>query len=426
MHITILTVGSRGDVQPYIAFGRGLKAAGHHVCLATEINYQDWVKSEGLDYAPLPGDTKARHAHADWLSFLEETRNRPILSIYRCNTQFVVPTLRKLLDAAWEACQGTEAIISMPSVFGGYHIAEKLGVPFYSVWTSAFTPTQEFPHSWLRQRHQRWLGGALNQFSYWVMGALYAVTLMNPINQWRKETLNLPALGENGQQMLPAPTLYVFSPAVVPKPTDWDETVHITGYWFLDDPEPFQPPVDLVDFIAAGDPPLYIGFGSIADRHPQKTIQVAIDAVVQSGQRAVLEAGWAEMGELQLPPQVFQIKGVVPHTWLFPQMAALIHHGGAGTTGQGLRYGKPTVIIYQKFIDFYFWGQRIAELGVGPDPICIEHLTIERLVKAIYTMTKDSEMKAHAAQLGQKIQAEDGVAKAVEVFQKHLYSYGKD
>jgi sterol 3beta-glucosyltransferase len=420
MHITIMTVGSRGDVQPYLALGLGLKAAGHQVCLATERIYQDWVKQEGLDYACLPGNSKVRDASEEWISFVEQTQGYPLRSMYRCNTQFVLPTLQSLLDTAWQVCQGTDAIISMPSVYAGYHIAEKLGVPFYSVWTCPITPTREFPHSWLQIRHQQWFGGALNDFSYWVMGALYAATIMEPINQWREETLNLPALGKNGVQMRPVPTLYGFSPSIVPVPADWDEQVHATGYWFLDRSDQFQPSTSLVDFIAAGSPPLYIGFGSIIGRNPTKTVQIAIDAVLQSGQRAVLETGWAELSAIDLPPQIFKLEEFVPHSWLFPRMAALIHHGGTGTIAQGLRCGKPMVSIYLKFIDFPFWVNRVAESGAGPTPINIKHLTVKRLVKAIQIMMTDSEMQARAAQIGKQIQSEDGVARAVEAFHQYL------
>jgi sterol 3beta-glucosyltransferase len=418
MHITILTVGSRGDIQPYLALGRGLEAAGHHIRFATEMNYQDWVQSEGFEFAPLPGNSKARHAQEDWLAFVYETRNRPIWSIYRCNRQFVTPVLRSLLDAAWKACQGTDVILSMPCVFGGSHIAEKLGIPCFSIWTCAFTPTAEFPHSWSRWQHQRWLGGAFNRLSYWIMGALYGLTLMPLINQWRNETLHLSP----SQNSRPIPTLYMFSPSVVPPPPDWEPHIHVPGYWFLDQTTPFQPPADLVNFIADGTPPLYIGFGSIADRHPQKTIQVAIDAVVESGQRAVLEPGWAPLGDLDLPPQIFRLEGTVPHTWLFPRMAALVHHGGAGTTAEGLRHGKPTVIIYQKFTDYYFWAQRVAELGVGPVPICLENLTVKCLANAIEIMMSDRQMQQRADQLGQTIRAEDGVARAIEIIHQHLNS----
>jgi sterol 3beta-glucosyltransferase len=416
MHITILTVGSRGDVQPYLALGRGLKAAGHRVRFATELIYQDWVQSEGLEYAPLPGDSKARHTQPDWLSFVYETRDRPIAAIYRCNREFVVPVLRSLLDAAWQACQGTDVILSMPSVFGGSHIAEKLGIPCFNIWTSAYAPTSAFPHSWLRWRHQRWLGGALNQFSYFIMAALYGLTIVPTLQRWRKETLHLPP-GENRSLI---PTLYMFSPSVVPPPADWHETIHVTGYWFLDETTPFLPPADLVNFIADGDPPLYLGFGSTADRQPEKTLKTAIDAVIQSGHRAILETGWAAIGDVDLPPQIFRLTGFVPHPWLFPQMAALVHHGGAGTIAQGLRHGKATAIFYQKFADYYFWAQRVMELGVGPAPICLEDLTVDRLANAIETVMSDRQMQERATQLGQKIRAEDGVARAIEIIHQHL------
>ncbi len=420
MRVVILTVGSRGDIQPCLALGLGLKAAGHQVCIATERIYQEWLTQEGLEYAYLPGDTKKRLADEPWFKLLEETRDRPILSAYRAYREFLLPTLRELLDAAWDACQGADAIIGLPTVYAGSHIAEKLGIPFFGTWTCPFTPTRYFPHSWSRLAQQQWLGGTLNRFTYWVPQFLDQKMLMGTINQWRKETLNLPKMGENGVNTSSFPTLYGFSPSVVSPPPDWDNNVHVTGYWLLNRISSVQPPEDLVNFIAAGSPPVYIGFGSIGDRHATHTIQTAIDAVIKSGQRAVLETGWAQLNQLNLPPQVFKLdSGRVPHAWLFPRMAALVHHGGAGTTGQGLRNGKPTVVIYQKFTDYCFWGQRIAALGVGPEPIYIGDVTVNSLAQAIETMVTDANMQKRAALLGGQIRDEDGVARAIELFHQH-------
>ena len=421
MRVVLLAIGSRGDIQPYLALGLGLKAEGHEVCLATERNYKNWIMQEGLEYAYLPGDSKARHAQEPWLKLLEETKNRPILSAYRGYSQFILPTLRELLDAAWEACQGADAIISTAITYGGHHIAEKLGIQYYSTWTCPSTPTREFPHSWSRQPNRPWLGGALNRFSYWVAETIESQVLLDTINLWRKETLGLPPSGMYGNLARSVPRLYNFSPLALERPADWPENVHCVGYWLLNRDQAVNPSDALLRFLADGDPPIYIGFGSIGDRQANKTLQTAIDAVVASGQRAIVEGGWAKSGKLNIPPQVFKLDaGAVPHAWLFPRMAALVHHGGAGTTGQGLRDGKPMVILYQKYTDYYFWGQRAAALGVGPAPIYIDDLTVEPLAQAIQTMVTDIEMQTRAAELGRKMQTEDGVARCIELIYQYL------
>jgi sterol 3beta-glucosyltransferase len=422
MHITILTVGSRGDVQPYLALGRGLKAAGHRVRFATELNYRDWIENEGFDYAPLYGDTKARITSEKWLHFWESNRHRPFIASYRCNKIFVLPTLNESLDSAWQACQGTDLIIGLPSVFGCSHIAEKLGIPFFQVWTSPFTSTREFAHSWSQLPKQRWLGGKINQLSYWILGAAFILPLGNAIDQWRQNSLGLASFRKKGAKSQPTPLiLYAFSPSIVPKPVDWDETIHITGYWFLNRSTSFQASADLDRFIKAGYPPIYIGFGSISDRNRINAVRLAIDAAVQNRQRVIVECDSATLGDTSLSSTVFRLDpGVVPHVWLFPKMSALIHHGGASTTGEGLRAGKPSMVIYQKFTDYYFWAQRVAELGVGPAPIGLENLTVKGLASAIETMMTDRQMQERAAQLGQEIRAEDGVAQAIAMIHQQL------
>ncbi len=416
MRITILTFGSRGDIQPYLALALGLKSVGHDVCIATEQIYEDWITQEGIEYAFLPGNSKERHANEAWFKLLEETHRRPIVSAYRAYREFLLPPLRKLLEAAWEACQGSDVILGLPTVYAGSHIAEKLGIPFFSVWTCPFTSTSHFPHAWSRLPSQRWAGGALNRFSYWVPQFLDQKVLLPTINQWRQETLALPPVKTHRHQLQTYSTLYNYSDAVLAKPTDWNDRIHLTGYWFLDRPEAFQPPEDLVQFLAAGPAPVYIGFGSIGDRHATRTLQTAVDAVVKSGQRAVLEGGWAAFSTIKLPPQILQLQSnAAPHAWLFPRMAALIHHGGAGTTAQGFRSGKPTVVVYQKFTDYHFWGDRVARLGVGPEPLHIRDLKVDDLTAAIHLMVSDRDMQARAAQLGRSLQQEDGIAQAIDV-----------
>jgi sterol 3beta-glucosyltransferase len=424
MRITILTFGSRGDVQPYLALGVGLQAAGHEVCLAAPAPFAEFVQGYGLQFMPIAGNPTAQHADPQWQTY--HTQKSILSYIYHGTVRFFLPLLPALFYDCWQACQGAEAIISTPSAgVAGFHIAEKLGVPFYQAWTNPGVKTHAFPHPYMAPR-MRWLqkiwGDRFNTFSYDLINFLFSKPLTKTIAQLRQDFLELPpmsaATGDRWQQV---PILYAYSPAVIPKPADWSDSVHVTGYWFLDRPSHWQPNPDLVRFIAEGDPPLYIGFGSIIEQNPIAITQLIIEAVLKSGQRAVLDAGWANLGDLQLPPQIHRIQSAdAPHEWLFPQMSAVIHHGGAGTTGAGLRAGKPTVVIYSLVTDYYFWGQCITTLKVGVPPIFRKHLSVTNLVQAIDTVLNDPEMQQRAAALGKKLRAEQGVKNAIAAFHRHL------
>jgi sterol 3beta-glucosyltransferase len=207
------------------------------------------------------------------------------------------------------------------------------------------------------------------------------------------------------------PTVYGLSPAIIPKPADWRNT-EIVGDWFLaaDD---WIPPVDLLGFLASGSPPVYIGFGSMGSRQPEETADLVLQAIDRTGQRAILQAGWGGLSKADVPANILMVNSV-PHTWLFPRMAAVVHHGGAGTTAAGLRAGIPSIVI-PFFGDQPFWGQRVADLGVGTAPIPRKQLTVERLAQAIHRAVTDPLMRQQAADLGATIQAEDGIDRVVEI-----------
>ena len=220
------------------------------------------------------------------------------------------------------------------------------------------------------------------------------------------------AKGETQLRGKPVPILYGYSEAVVPRPADWDETSIVTGYWFLDAPANWQPDPALVKFLQAGPPPVYIGFGSMFMNGGARKTDIVLKALKLAGQRGVLATGWGGLIADNAPEGIF-VLDAVPHDWLFPQMAAIVHHGGAGTTGASLRVGKPTVIC--PFVgDQPFWGRRVAALGVGPAPIPQSRLTAERLADAIKQAVTDTDMRRNAATLGEAIRAEDGIGRAVE------------
>jgi len=229
----------------------------------------------------------------------------------------------------------------------------------------------------------------------------------------RAEGLRAQRSGQFGD----CPILYGFSPAVVPTPTDWPAFVHPTGYWFLDAPRDWRPPVALSAFLAAGPPPVYVGFGSMRNRQPQVVTALVVEALERAGQRGVLHSGWDGLAELRLPETIFPVDSI-PHDWLFPRMAAIVHHGGAGTTAAALRAGRPAVVV-PFFADQPFWARRVYELGVGPYPLPRARLTAARLADAITAAVYDPTMLERAVALGERLRAEDGVSEAVRVLMRY-------
>jgi sterol 3beta-glucosyltransferase len=337
-------------------------------------------------------------------------------------TKQIGPAQRRMLDEELVAAHGVDAIIYHPKAMGGLHIAEKLGVPgLLAVVAPGLLPTGEFPQFMLPTLP---LGPAYNRLTYAVFDAMTAASL-GVVNRWRRDVLGLPP-GPRSPSALtradgrPMPALLGYSPLIVPRPADWPETIAVTGFWFLDQPAGWTPPVELAEFLAAGPPPVYIGFGSMAGRNPERLTRAALDAVAATGCRAVLATGWGglEAAGIQVPPSVHVLESA-PHDWLFPRMAALVHHGGAGTVAAGLRAGKPAVIV-PFFGDQPFWGRRLAQLGVGPAPIPQKQLTGPRLAEALRVVTGDGRVRQRAAALGEQIRAEDGVGRAVAFIEQQL------
>ncbi len=411
MKICILTIGTRGDVQPFVALGKGLQQAGHEVTLCTAQTFENFVTENGLRYGYMNDELIRLMDSSEGKGAMEGKRGSGFGLIKKAKL-----ILRKALDEAWEAAQGAEALVYHPKTLAGYHIAEKLNIPvFLSLPLPAYTPTREFVNPIFGTNIK--LGGVVNRWSYAVTrmaSAMYG----DVMNDWRVK-IGLPPCARFANEMIlpnrqAMPTLYPYSPNVIPTPADWPATTVATGYWFLDQQTEWQPPANLVDFLNAGEPPVYVGFGSIPTSDPQAKARVVLDAL--GSQRAILASGWGGLKADSLPNNAFMIEQA-PHDWLFQRVIAVVHHGGAGTTAAGLRAGKPTVIC-PFFGDQPFWGQRVYNLGVGVQPIPQKKLTAENLGAAIRTVVSDREMQRRAKALGEKIRAEDGVARAAEIIER--------
>ncbi len=408
MKALILTVGSRGDVQPYVALGAGLRAAGHSVTLATLEAFAPLAAERGLAFAPLRGEFLELLQTPEGKAALVG-RGTPLTLLRK-----VRPMLRRVLDDALAAAAGAELIVYHPKAMAGYSLAEKLGVPgILALPLPLMSPTAAFPSPLLPVGS---LGPALNRLSHRAMVRLSTASVRGLVDRWRREALGLPpARDELTLRGRPVLRLYGYSPAVVPTPADWDEHSVATGYWFLERREPWRPPASLAAFLEAGPPPVYVGFGSMTTQDAARTTRIVLEALGRAGQRGVLATGYGGLAAAALPASVYMLDQA-PHDWLFPRMAAVVHHGGAGTTGAGLRAGAPTLIC-PFFGDQPFWGRRVAALGAGPRPIPQRRLTAAALAEAIAAAVGDPAMRARAAALGEAIRAEDGVARAVALIE---------
>lgn len=417
MRIAIVAPGSRGDVEPYLALGKGLKKAGHIVRLVTHRNFGGFVQSHGVDFWPVEGNVQDIAQSADMRALLEKGNFLTILSQMAKEAQHGALALAQ---GGLAACQGMDLVIAgIGGIFIGIALAEKLRLPLLQAYYIPFTPTQAYP-SFLLPRPPSWFGGTLNRASYHMARQMIWQGFRSADRVARKQVLGLPAAPFwgpfNAGCMQDTPILYAYSPAVIPRAADWDEKTYVTGYWFLDPTDNWAPPTDLRAFLQAGPPPVYVGFGSMSSRKPKETADLILHALAQAQQRAIILSGWGGLHKVDLPDTVLAVDSI-PFSWLFPRVAAVVHHGGAGTTSAGLRAGVPSIVI-PFFGDQPFWGQRIAELGVGPEPIPRQKLTVERLAQAIQRAVTDQTMCQRAANLGTNIRAEDGIVRAVGIIQQ--------
>lgn len=318
------------------------------------------------------------------------------------------------------ACERADLLIAG---VGGLYIAlafaEKLSIPLVQANVFPFSPTEAFPGVLFPPSIAK-LGGWSNRLSHHLTRQVMWQGMRAADNAARHKVLKLPTaplLGPyHSRRFREGLTLYGFSPSVIPKPADWNDHTYVTGYWFLDPAPDWTPPPDLATFIESGPPPVYVGFGSMGNRKPEETTQLILHALEKTGRRAVLLAGWEGLRAESLPGSVY-LAGSVPHSWLFPRMAAVVHHGGAGTTAAGLRAGIPSVVV-PFFGDQAFWGRKVVDLGVGPEPIPRKQLTVERLAAAIRRATSGGAIRGRATALGRSLQAEDGIGRAAEIIGK--------
>lgn len=408
MRITLLAFGTWGDVRPFVVLGMGLQAAGHDVQVVASPGYEDWVRARGLGFHPLRDDV---HRLVAQLSSRDVFN--PIHQIQMVREVFP-QILTRVGQDLLEAARGADALLTVEFSLAAFLDVLPPELKTVLINAAPLTPTREFISAGAPSPQLFPFPAFYNRLSYSFVRRMAWMLLSTPRNQLRKQHPGKRKHTFNAYQAAldAAPALTVVSKHVIARPADWADHQQITGYLFDDDPT-WAPPPELSDFLAAGDPPVYIGFGSMPDSKPQATTRLFIDAVQQTGKRAVILTGWAGMKADDAPESIHLLK-YAPHSWLFPQMAAVVHHGGAGTTAASFRAGVPTIIVPHN-ADQPFWGRRVQELGVGTAPIPRGRLTAGKLAAAIEEATTNQSLRQKAAELSRKIGAENGTDAAVKM-----------
>jgi UDP:flavonoid glycosyltransferase YjiC (YdhE family) len=432
LSIVVMVVGSRGDVQPFIPIGRRL-AQRHRVRIATHRDFRPMVEGAGLEFYPLAGDPH------DLMEYMVRTGGRIIptrLDLLVEDVPKKRAMMAEILASTWRACTEpdpdrphapafrADAIVANPPSSGHIHCAEALHIPLHMVFTMPWSPTSAFPHPFARidpGRHRP----VQNFLSYGAVELLIWSGIGDLVNAFRREILALPPLGlDDGAALLEdhqVPFTYLWPDVLVPRPADWGSHIDLANFTVDDQAHAYEPPGSLLDFLAAGEAPIYVGFGSVGVEDPAAITRIILTALDKAGARGIVSEGWAHLGGEALPPRVFLI-GDCPHDWLFPRCRAVCHHGGAGTTAAGLRAGLPTVVV-PSFGDQFFWGQTVATAGAGPEPLPLARLDSAKLAEA-FAMSRQPQVRDRARALGARLRETDGAELAVQSIYRHLHPYG--
>ena len=400
MRIVIPTIGSRGDVQPFIALAQGLGRAGHAVMLATHPVMKTLVETHGVTFAPIGPDFD----FAQRMATIRHQARNTIIGLIQA-MRFGFDMLERSHNDILALCRQADLVVVPTAIAAGKNEAEQLNLPYLSVtlmpWAIPWTDPQ-------RSFVKRLIYGTID-------GLVYLITTL-PLNRIRKRQ-GLAPVGKEGFTS-PRLNLVPVSPAVYPPNPHWERRHHVVGYWFAEAPGKWQPSVDLLAFLNDGEPPLVVSLGvmSLGDDDAVESASLFVDAIQRAGVRAIIQ-GWEKgIKQLHLPTNIYAA-GSLPHSWLLPQCAGIVHHGGYGTTAAGLRAGIPMLVI-PHIADQFYWGQHVHQLGVGLPFIPRSKLKREELASALKELVCNDQLRIAASIIGEKIRAENGVDNAVNLIEE--------
>jgi sterol 3beta-glucosyltransferase len=414
MRIAILTYGSRGDVQPFLPLSVGLMANGHSIKLAAPARFKELVEEHSIDFVPLAGDPQdlSRRLNDAGYNFVK---------ILRELMDHAVEIGADVLHQTEEACMDSDLIIhTFTHAVGAHTLAREKNIPDIHIQTfPMFTPTGDYPNVTLPDLRSRSLNRLTHELSEKITWWISQVGFERVRRRARlpKRKLYWPFRDEPIRPR--TPILCAWSPNVLPASIDWTPPVHVTGYYFFHSNTSYRPSSELQSFLHSGQPPVCITFGSMVNREAERIDGSIRESLKQTGNRGIILSGWG--GIVNRSSKEVLYLEAVPHDWLLPRCKMVIHHGGAGTTSAGLRASIPNIVV-PFTADQPFWGKRVHAIGVGPKPIPIKKLSVEKLIQAMEN-AESASLRARAQWIGQKIRAEDGVGESVELIEKYFNNF---
>ena len=409
-------MGTLGDVQPFVALGKALKRQNYNVTICTGENFRTFVEDNGVAFFPV---------RIDYLELTQSEEGKKMMrgnpvEIIRNMKTLIMPMMKRMLEDLWEGSKDADVLIYNPKAFGGYDIAEKLGIPVFMAHPiPIIAPTHIFTNPALPVSFNN---GILNKMSF-KLNRLLMVSFLKIINKWRKETLGLSNkrsiftndLVLNGK---PIPILYGCSPTVIPYDENWKGNVSMAGFWFLEERKEWESSVELLRFLEDGAPPIAISFSSMPLKYPDRVKEMLTEALRKTGQRGIFISGWSGMHIEDVNSHILTIE-FVPHAWLFPKTAGVIHHGGAGTTAAALKAGRP-MIICPFSADQPFWAKYMLDIGVATAPLRERDMSIKAFSGRIETLKNEKKLRENAVNIGAKINLENGTEDTIKFIEENL------
>lgn len=415
MRIVIPCLGSQGDIRPFAALGLALKAEGHDVLIASNPSNEEFCQQHGIDFTPLPGDIASIIQPGE--CGLGKTQ------VVRKLGQIINKSIHQQFEVLSPLLRNFDAVVYHPAVFAIDHIVESVKIPSIRIHFQPDIRTRKYACCLFPPKMP--FGGWGNLASHFIAAQVFWLLLRKTINKWRTGELGLKKLGFFAPTSYPpiydVPKLIAASQTLITPAPDWPENVQVTGYMELPMAKVWTPPAHLQKFLDQGDPPLYVGFGSLTERCDEKMTRAIIDVLQELSIRTILSGKFHYLKKEQLPEHILWIESA-PHDWLFPRVQAIVHHGGAGTTHASLLAGKPTLIV-PYVVDQFHWGDKVYRFGLGPRPLPAKKLMKEAFRTSVEQLLKNPSYQSHAEANAEKMQQENGVERVVEFLKQHLETF---
>ena len=413
MRIAVVAVGTRGDVEPHAALCEGLRQAGYDSRLCAPKDFASSFAQRGIPFSPIPVSFRGLLQTAACRALLTRDGNG-VRFLLRLG-DVAVNVAAQVIGAIREACREADAVCYSPLGFPALYFAREMGIPAFATALQPLGRTGE--HANLLLSLPDWTPSVINRCSHRLAEQIFWQVCRPLLRPQVRDPL--PAWGHfRDLYQGPSPALFAYSPLVMPPARDWKPWMHATGYWRAES-DGWQPPKDLQEFLAAG-PAVCIGFGSMLSSRIERIVDVALEVLVRNGRRVLILTGWSDCaGQFAGRDANVFVTGDVPHDWLFPRLSAVVHHGGAGTTGAALRAGIPSVIL-PFFFDQGFWGRRLAASGLGPPPIAFRRFSAATFSRALDSAETSRDMRCRLQRISTKLRQEDGVSRAVAILSRAL------